>query len=223
MLMNTKDLIVNSSQGLITTIAYGINGHVEYALEGSVFVAGAAIQWLRDGLKIISKASDSELMANNSRNNDIIFVPAFVGLGAPYWDNDARGTIFGITRGTTKEDICKATLEAIAFQSRDVMNAMTNESNIKINQIAVDGGASANDFLMQFQADLLNKKITRPMCLETTALGAAYLAGLATGFYQDLDEIKKFHTIDKFFMPQESIEEKYKRWKKAIEATRLFK
>lgn len=223
MLMNTKDKIVYSDSGLLTTIAYSINGKVEYALEGSVFVAGAAVQWLRDGIKIIKDAKKTEVLANSTENEDVYFVPAFVGLGTPYWDDDARGAIFGLTRATTVADLAKATLEAIAFESKDVMEAMVNASSIEINEVAVDGGASANNYLMQFQANLLNKKITRPGCLETTALGAAYLAGLATGYYKDLDEIKKNHQIDKFFLPNKNLDDRYKKWLKAVEATRIFK
>lgn len=223
MLMNTKDKIVYSDSGLLTTIAYSINGKVEYALEGSVFVAGAAVQWLRDGIKIIKDAKKTEVLANASNNEDVYFVPAFVGLGTPYWDDDARGAIFGLTRATSVADLAKATLEAIAFESKDVMEAMVKASAIEINEVSVDGGASANNYLMQFQANLLNKKITRPLCLETTALGAAYLAGLATGYYKDLNDIKKNHEIDKFFLPNKNLDDRYKKWLKAVEATRVFK
>ena len=223
MLMNTKDKIVYSDSGLLTTIAYSINGKVEYALEGSVFVAGAAVQWLRDGIKIIKDAKKTEVLANASDNEDVYFVPAFVGLGTPYWDDDARGAIFGLTRATSVADLAKATLEAIAFESKDVMEAMVKASAIEINEVSVDGGASANNYLMQFQANLLNKKITRPLCLETTALGAAYLAGLATGYYKDLNDIKKNHEIDKFFLPNKNLDDRYKKWLKAVEATRVFK
>ena len=223
MLMNTKDRIVYSDSGLLTTIAYSINGKVEYALEGSVFVAGAAVQWLRDGIKIIKDAKKTEVLANASDNEDVYFVPAFVGLGTPYWDDDARGAIFGLTRATTVADLAKATIEAIAFESKDVMEAMVKASSIEIHEVSVDGGASANNYLLQFQANLLNKKITRPVCLETTALGAAYLAGLATGYYKDLNEIKKNHEIDKFFLPNKNLDERYKKWLKAVEATRIFK
>ena len=223
MLMNTKDKIVYSDLGLLTTIAYSINGKVEYALEGSVFVAGAAVQWLRDGIKIIKDAKKTEVLANASDNEDVYFVPAFVGLGTPYWDDDARGAIFGLTRATSVADLAKATLEAIAFESKDVMEAMVKASAIEINEVSVDGGASANNYLMQFQANLLNKKITRPLCLETTALGAAYLAGLATGYYKDLNDIKKNHEIDKFFLPNKNLDDRYKKWLKAVEATRVFK
>jgi glycerol kinase len=223
MLMNTKDKIVYSDSGLLTTIAYSINGKVEYALEGSVFVAGAAVQWLRDGIKIIKDAKKTEVLAHASDNEDVYFVPAFVGLGTPYWDDDARGAIFGLTRATSVADLAKATLEAIAFESKDVMEAMVKASAIEINEVSVDGGASANNYLMQFQANLLNKKITRPLCLETTALGAAYLAGLATGYYKDLNDIKKNHEIDKFFLPNKNLDDRYKKWLKAVEATRVFK
>ena len=223
MLMNTKDKIVYSDSGLLTTIAYSLNGEVQYALEGSVFVAGAAVQWLRDGIKIVKDAKKTEVLANASESEDVYFVPAFVGLGTPYWDDDARGAIFGLTRATTVADLAKATLEAIAFQSKDVMEAMVKASSIEINEVSVDGGASANNFLLQFQANLLNKKITRPVCLETTALGAAYLAGLATGYYKNLEDIKKNHEIDKFFLPFKNLDDRYKKWLKAVEATRVFK
>ena len=223
MLMNTKDRIVYSDSGLLTTIAYSINGKVEYALEGSVFVAGAAVQWLRDGIKIIKDAKKTEVLANATENEDVYFVPAFVGLGTPYWDNDARGAIFGLTRATSVADLAKATLESIAFQFKDVMEAMVEASSIEINEVSVDGGASANNYLLQFQANLLNKKITRPVCLETTALGAAYLAGLATGYYKDLNDIRKNHEIDKFFLPNKNLDDRYKKWLKAVEATRVFK
>ncbi|HHU56355.1 MAG TPA: glycerol kinase GlpK [Acholeplasmataceae bacterium] len=227
MLMNTKDKIVKSDYGLLTTIAWGYDGKVEYALEGSVFVAGAAVQWLRDGLRMIEKSGEVEKYSQRTQgSNGVYVVPAFVGLGTPYWDNDARGSVFGITRGTTKEHFINATVESIAFQAKDVMEAMKEDSGLEINSLAVDGGASCNNYLMQFQSDILDCKILRPECLETTALGAAYLAGLATNVWKDKEEIKKLHGINKIFMSkinEETRNKLYKGWKKAVKATRLFK
>ena len=178
--MNTGEEPVFSENGLVTTIAWGINGKVYYALEGSIFVAGAAIQWLRDELRVIDSAADSEYMAKKVKDTHGCYVvPAFTGLGAPYWDQYARGTIVGITRGCTKEHFIRATLESIAYQTADVLEAMEKDSGIDLKSLKVDGGASANDFLMQFQADIVNTQVRRPACIETTALGAAYLAGLA--------------------------------------------
>lgn len=227
MLMNTKDNLVYSNTGLLSTIAWQIDGKVEYALEGSVFVAGSAIQWLRDGLRFFEKSGDCEkYLERNNNSSGVYFVPAFVGLGTPYWDNDARGAIFGLTRATTKENIIASTVEAIAYQSKDVMQVMQQEAKIKIKQLAVDGGASINDYLMQFQANILNTKIIRPKCLETTALGAAYLAGLAVGVWKDKDEIIKMRSIEKVFtnkITDQEREKLYRGWKIAVEATRLFK
>lgn len=227
MLMNTKDKIINSNHGLLTTVAWKINGKIEYALEGSVFVAGSAIQWLRDGLRLFQNSSDCEIYsARDSSTNGVYVVPAFVGLGTPYWDNDARGAIFGLTRSTKKEHLINATLYAIAYQSKDVMEVMQEESKITLNTLSVDGGASINDYLMQFQSNILNKKIVRPSCLETTALGAAYLAGLAVGIWKNKDEIKKLHSIEKVFTNKMNNEERnklYSNWKVAVEATRKFK
>jgi len=227
MLMNTKDKLIYSNKGLLTTIAWKINDLVEYALEGSVFVAGSAVKWLRDGLRLFKKSSDCEIyLTRDNSSNDVYFVPAFVGLGTPYWDNDARGAVFGITRATTKENFINATIEAIAYQSKDVMEVMQDESKIKIKHLAVDGGASVNDFLMQFQSNIINTKIIRPKCLETTALGAAYLAGLAVGVWKDKDDIKKMRSIEKIFtskMSELEREKLYKGWKIAVEATRTFK
>lgn len=227
MLMNTKDKVIYSNKGLLTTIAWRINGKVEYALEGSVFIAGSAIQWLRDGLRLFKNSSDCEIYSNrDSSSNGIYFVPAFVGLGTPYWDNDARGAIFGLTRSSSKENFINAAVESIAYQSKDVMEVMQEESGLKIKQLAVDGGASVNDFLMQFQSNILNTKIIRPKCLETTALGAAYLAGLAVGVWKDKEEIKKMRSIEKIFtskMTEEVREDLYRGWKIAVEATRKFK
>lgn len=227
MLMNTKDKIVESKNGLLTTIAWGINNEVEYALEGSVFVAGSAVQWLRDSLKMIKKSSEVEIYSDRVSGSDGVYVvPAFVGLGTPYWDNDARGAVFGLTRGTKKEHFINATVESIAYQTKDVMEVMMLDSGIKINEMSVDGGASVNNYLLQFQADLLNCKIRRPECLETTALGAAYMAGLASGIWNSLEDLKKLSDTNQIFirrMDVLTVEEKYKGWKKAVEATRLFK
>ncbi|EMG27889.1 glycerol kinase [Listeria fleischmannii subsp. fleischmannii LU2006-1] len=186
LLMNTGEKAVRSENGLLTTLAWGIDGKVEYALEGSIFVAGSAIQWLRDGLRMLRQSSDSEGYAEKIESSDGVYVvPAFVGLGAPYWDSDVRGAVFGLTRGTEKEQFVRATLESLAYQTRDVLHAMEEDSKIKLKALRVDGGASANDFLMQFQADILNVPVERPDNLETTVLGAAYLAGLAVGVWED--------------------------------------
>ena len=227
MLMNTKDKIVKSENGLLTTIAWGLNGKIEYALEGSVFVAGSAVQWLRDGLRIIEKSSDVEKYSTRiPDSNGVYFVPAFVGLGTPYWDNDVRGTTFGLTRATQKEHFINAVVESIAYQSKDVMEVMIKESNIQIRNLAVDGGASINNYLMQFQANILNCQITRPKVLETTAKGAAYLAGLKTGVWENLEELKKLYSVERIFTNQfDSItrNRKYSGWIKAVNATRHFK
>ncbi|MBO4666931.1 MAG: glycerol kinase GlpK [Bacilli bacterium] len=227
MLMNTKNRAVYSEKGLLTTIAWKIGEETEYALEGSVFVAGSAIQWLRDGMRMFAKSSDCEEYAKRTLSSDGVYVvPAFVGLGTPYWDNDARGAVFGLTRATKKEHFITATLESIAYQTKDVMEVMKEEAKTRIRTLAVDGGASANNYLMQFQADILDVKVLRPKCLETTALGAAYLAGLATHVWKNKEEILKDHTIEKIFLNTISEEERTKRyngWKKAIEATRVYK
>ena len=227
MLMNTKDKIVYSKNGLLTTIAWGINGVVEYALEGSVFVAGSAVQWLRDSLKMIEKSSDVERYSDrNTGSEGVYVVPAFVGLGTPYWDNDARGAVFGLTRGTKKEHFINATVESIAYQTKDVMEVMMLDSGIYINEMRVDGGASVNNYLLQFQEDLLDCKIRRPECLETTALGAAYMAGLASGVWKDFEELKRLSDTNQIFirrMDSLTVDKKYKGWKKAVEATRIFK
>ena len=227
MLMNTKDKIVKSNNGLLTTIAWGLNGEIEYALEGSVFVAGSAVQWLRDGLRIIEKSSDVEKYSTRiPESNGVYFVPAFVGLGTPSWDNDVRGTTFGLTRGTKKEHFINAVVESIAYQTKDVMEVMKKESNIKIHNLAVDGGASSNNYLMQFQASILNCQITRPKVLETTAKGAAYLAGLKTGVWNSLNDLKKLYSVDRIFTSQfdnATREKKYNGWLKAVNATRYFK
>jgi glycerol kinase len=212
---------------LLTTIGYGINGKVYYALEGSIFVAGSAIQWLRDGLRMIETSPESEeIAAKATGGNDVYVVPAFTGLGAPYWDSDARGAVFGLTRGTTKEDFVRATLQAVAYQSRDVLETMKKDSGIDIPLLKVDGGAAKNNLLMQFQADILNTQVQRAANLETTALGAAYLAGLAVGFWKDLDELKAMQKEGEIFTPQmaeDEREELYENWQAAVAATQVFK
>ena len=227
MLMNTKDRIVNSDNGLLTTIAWKINDKVEYALEGSVFVGGSAVQWLRDGLRIIEKSNEVEKASDVVKgSNGVYFVPAFVGLGTPYWDNDVRGTTFGLTRGTKREHFINAVVESIAYQSKDVMEVMISDSGTEIHNLAVDGGASTNDYLMQFQADILNCCITRPKVFETTAKGAAFLAGLAVGIWNNLEELSKIQNVERLFMPHINEEERvklYNGWKKAVYATRCFK
>ena len=221
LLMNTGEELVESKEGLLTTIAIGIENKVQYALEGSVFVGGAVIQWLRDELKLISDASDSEYFASKVKDNGGVYlVPAFVGLGAPYWDMYARGTIFGLTRGTNKNHIIRAALESIAYQSKEVMETMEKESNIKIKRLKVDGGASRNKLLMQFQSDIMNIEVSRPIITETTALGAAYLAGLAVGFWKDRNELSKGWYESESYYPNMAEEERkklYSKWKKAVE------
>lgn len=224
--MNTGNKPQLSKNNLLTTIGYGINGEINYALEGSVFVAGSSIQWLRDGLKLIDKASQSEAAALASKNEDEVYVvPAFVGLGAPYWDQDARGAVFGLTRGTTEKDFIKATLQGIAYQVRDILGAMQEDTGIDIPVLKVDGGATNNDYLMQFQADILNTPVQRAGDLETTALGAAFLAGLAVGYWQDFDEIKAVIKDGKRFevqMDDKRRNKLYGGWQKAVAATRYF-
>jgi glycerol kinase len=221
MLMNTGEKIVQSHKGLITTIAWGLQGKVEYALEGSVFVAGAAIQWLRDELKIIHEAADSEYFANKVKDTEGVYVvPAFTGLCAPYWDMYARGAIVGLTRGAGRNHIIRATLESIAYQTKDIIEAMIEDSGINLTVLKVDGGASANNFLMQFQSDILNVNIERPEITETTALGAAYLAGLATGFWKSKGEVIQNWSMNKKFKPAINDDERnrlYNGWKKAVE------
>lgn len=220
LLMNTGEKIVRSKNGLVTTIAIGLDGKVQYALEGSIFIGGASVQWLRDELKLVSEAGDTEYFARKVKDNGGVYVvPAFVGLGAPYWDMYARGAILGLTRGANKNHIIRATLESIAYQTRDVLEAMQEDSGIQLNELKVDGGAAANNFLMEFQADILDAQVRRPVTLETTALGAAYLAGLAVGFWESKDEITSQWKLDKEFLPNMSTEErneKYKGWKKAV-------
>ncbi|KML35399.1 glycerol kinase GlpK [Rossellomorea marisflavi] len=227
MLMNTGEKAVKSDNGLLTTLAWGIDGKVVYALEGSIFVAGSAIQWLRDGLRMFNNAADSQAYAERVDSTDGVYVvPAFVGLGTPYWDSDVRGSVFGLTRGTSKEHFVRATLESLAYQTKDVLTAMEADSNIPLKKLRVDGGAVKNDFLMQFQSDILDVPVERPVVNETTALGAAYLAGLAVGFWKDQDEISQQWNMEKQYDPdmeQEKQEELYNGWKKAVKATMAFK
>lgn len=221
MLMNTGENFVPSKNGLITTIAWGVNDKVEYALEGSIFVAGATIQWLRDELRLIRTAAESEIMAKSVKDsNGVYLVPAFVGIGAPYWDMYARGTIVGLTRGAKAEHIVRAALEAIAYETRDILEAMEEDSGIQLSTLRVDGGAVANNFLMQFQADILDVDVQRPEITETTALGVAYLAGLAVGFWKDKNEIMsnwKVENTFESFMEKEERERLYTGWKRAVE------
>jgi len=220
LLMNTGEKMVRSQNGLVTTIAIGLNGKVEYALEGSIFIGGASVQWLRDELKLVGESRDTEYFARKVKDSAGVYVvPAFVGLGAPYWDMYARGAIVGLTRGANKNHIIRATLESIAYQTRDVLEAMQEDSGIKLSSLKVDGGAAANNFLMEFQADILGTAVRRPMTLETTALGAAYLAGLAVGFWETKDEITAQWKLDTEFVPNMCEDErakKYKGWKKAV-------
>ncbi len=223
-LFNTGKKCVSSKYGLITTLGCGKTGEPVYLLEGAVFIAGAAIQWLRDGLKILERAADSEKMSRSLKDNaGVYFVPAFVGLGAPYWDPDARGAIFGITRGTTKNHLARAALEAMCYQTKDVLAAMEKEAGLKIKYLKVDGGAVVNNFLCQFQADILGINVIRPKVIETTSLGAAYLAGLAVGYWKDTDEIKKCWEIDCDFIPRMPKGESsalYAGWTEAINRVR---
>ncbi|MBP1153765.1 MULTISPECIES: glycerol kinase GlpK [unclassified Paenibacillus] len=227
MLMNTGEKAVNSEHGLLTTIAWGIGGKIQYALEGSIFVAGSAIQWLRDGLRMIADARESEEFALSAGSTDGVYVvPAFVGLGTPYWDSDVRGAVFGLTRGTTKEHFIRATLEALAYQTKDVLAAMEGDSGLSLKALRVDGGAVKNNFLMQFQSDMLSVPVDRPVVNETTALGAAYLAGLAIGYWKDQAEINSQWSVDRTFrssMEETQREELYGGWKKAVHAARAFK
>lgn len=227
MLMNTGEKAVKSEHGLLTTIAWGLNGKVEYALEGSIFVAGSAIQWLRDGLKLLNDPKDSEKYALRVTSADGVYVvPAFVGLGTPYWDSDVRGAVFGLTRGTSKEHFVRATLEALAYQTKDVLSAMEVDSGINLKALRVDGGVVKNNFLMEFQSGLLNVPVERPVISETTALGAAYLAGLAVGYWESQEEISKLWAVDKKFEPEMEEQERkalYNGWKKAVQAAMVFK
>lgn len=219
MLMNTGQQMVESKNGLLTTLAIDLEGNPVYALEGSVFIAGAAIQWLRDGLKMIDEAPDSEHYATKVSSTDGVYVvPAFAGLGAPYWDMYARGAILGLTRGTTKAHLIRATLESLAYQTKDVLTAMEQDANVPLKALRVDGGATANNFLMQFQADMLGVSVERPSIIETTALGAAYLAGLAVGYWQPND-ISTNWQLNRAFdttMDEATRTNLYKGWKKAV-------
>ncbi|GEN54390.1 glycerol kinase GlpK [Halobacillus faecis] len=227
MLLNTGEEAVKSEHGLLTTLAWGIDGKVEYALEGSIFVSGSAIQWLRDGLKMVETSPQSEEIAGQVKSTDGVYVvPAFVGLGTPYWDSEARGAVFGLTRGTTKAHFVRATLESLAYQTKDVVDAMVEDSGIEVKKLRVDGGAVKNNLLMQFQSDLLDVTVERPEVNETTALGAAYLAGLAVGFWEDRKEIANQWKVEREFEPsmnEEKSKKLYKGWQKAVEATRVFK
>ncbi|HLQ72081.1 MAG TPA: glycerol kinase GlpK, partial [Bacillota bacterium] len=227
MLMNTGENGIQSEHGLLTTLAWGVDGKIEYALEGSIFVAGSAIQWVRDGLKLIESAPESETLAKSVDSTDGVYVvPAFVGLGTPYWDSDVRGAVFSLTRGTEKAHFVRATLESLAYQTKDVADVMVADSNIDLKMLRVDGGAVENNFLMQFQSDLLDVSVERPVINETTALGAAYLAGLAVGFWKSKEEISNLWKVDQTFecnIAQDKRKEKYEGWKKAVEAARVFK
>ncbi|HSH26127.1 MAG TPA: glycerol kinase GlpK, partial [Massilibacterium sp.] len=226
MLMNTGEKVVHSKNGLLTTIAWGVDGKIEYALEGSIFVAGSAIQWLRDGLRMIKESKDSEKYATRVLSTEGVYVvPAFVGLGTPYWNPNVRGAVFGLTRGTQKEHFIRATLESLAYQTKDVLDAMIADSNIQLKKLRVDGGVVKNHFLMQFQADMLHVPVERPSINETTALGAAYLAGLAVKFWSSKEEISEQWKIDKKFyvqMDEKTRQTLYKGWKKAVKAAITF-
>jgi glycerol kinase len=225
-LMNTGKKAVDSASGMLTTIAWGLDGKVVYALEGSIFVTGAAIQWLRDGLGLIRDASETGPLAESAGDSGgVYFVPALVGLGAPYWDPYARGAILGITRGTSREQVVRAAVEAMAFQTRDVMDAMRQDAGIAVDSLRVDGGASVMDLLLQFQSDLLDVRVQRPVISETTAMGAAFLAGLEAGYWRDIEEIEGTWSLDREFRPQadrEAMEERYRIWRKAVERARAW-
>ena len=226
LLMNTGKTPIASQNGLVTTIAWGLDGDVTYALEGSIFVAGAAIQWLRDELRFLESAGDSEYMARKvADTNGCYIVPAFTGLGAPHWDAYARGTMVGLTRGVNKYHIVRATLDSIAYQTADVLNAMEADAGMQLSKLKVDGGASANNYLLQSQADISRSTVVRPRCVETTAMGAAYLAGLGVGYWKDLEDIRKNWAVDRFFEPAISAEEtaaKVKGWKKAVACAKFW-
>lgn len=227
MLMNTGEKAIRSKHGLITTIAWGIGGKVEYALEGSIFVAGSAVQWLRDGLRMIRESKDSEIYAARVTSTEGVYlVPAFVGLGSPYWDSDVRGAMFGLTRGTTKEHFIRATLESLAYQTRDVLTAMQQDAGTPLAKMRVDGGVVKNNLLMQFQSDILGCPVERPTISETTALGAAYLAGLAVGFWSSCEEISEQWASERIFEPfmdEERREYLYSGWQKAVSCAMAFK
>ncbi|WP_256759238.1 glycerol kinase GlpK [Cohnella sp. WQ 127256] len=227
MLMNTGEEAKSSEHGLLTTIAWQIDGVMEYALEGSVFVAGSAIQWLRDGIKLISDAGETDALASKVEStNGVYFVPAFVGLGTPHWDSDVRGSMFGISQGTTKEHLVRATLEALAYQTKDVLKVMEQDAGLMLKSLCVDGGVVMNDFLMQFQSDMLDIQVERPVENESTALGAAYLAGLAVGFWSGREEIRRLKKVDRTFEPQISAtkrSELFEGWHRAVKAAIAFK
>jgi len=218
--MNTGNIPVPSKNNLLTTVAWTINGYTSYALEGSVFIAGAVVQWLRDGLGLIKTSEEVETLALKVEDSGgVVFVPAFTGLGAPYWNQQAKGTITGLTRGCTAAHIARAALESIAFQTMDVLKAMEADSNIKIKELRVDGGAAVNNLLMQFQSDILNTNVIRPQLIETTALGAAYLAGLAVGFWKSINELETYWKADRYFIPSmtdKKREELSGGWHKAV-------
>lgn len=224
--MNVGKTPTLSHKGLLTTVAYGINGEVNYALEGSIFVAGSAIQWLRDEMEMVESSSDSEALATEARDSDGVYVvPAFTGLGAPYWEQETRGAVFGLTRGTNKKQFVRATLESLAYQTRDVIDTMAEDTKIDLKSLSVDGGAAKNNYLMQFQADILDTPIERASISETTALGVAYLAGLAVGYWKDIEEIKSTIKTKDEFIPKMSFQERdalYSGWKDAVEATIHF-
>jgi glycerol kinase len=226
MLMNIGDQFIESKNNLLTTIAWKINGKIQYAFEGSIFIGGAVVQWLRDGLGIIKTSADVEQLAKSVDDTGVVcFVPAFAGLGAPYWDPDARGTIVGLTRGTTAGHIARAAIEAIAYQTVDVLKAMEADAGLKIKELRVDGGATANNLLMQFQADLLNCEVNRPKIVETTALGAAYLAGLAVGYWKNVEEIQQQWQSERVFAPaadQNELQKGMTGWKNAVYATQCW-
>lgn len=227
LLMNTGRQAVKSAHGLVTTIAWGLNNEITYALEGSVFVAGAAVQWLRDEMQLISNAAESEAIAQSLEGNDGVYmVPAFVGLGAPYWDMYARGTMVGISRGTGRRHVVRAVLESIAYQSYDILTAMTTDSGISLDSLKVDGGACSNDFLMQFQADMLGVAVERPAMIESTALGAAFLAGLAVNFWSSTDELQQTRKVDRLFLPRMESEQRQVMldgWKQAVACALKYK
>ncbi len=227
MLMNTGSEAVASQNGLLTTIAWGLGGKVEYALEGSIFVAGSAVKWMRDTVELFTDAAETERHALSlSSSEGVYVVPAFVGLGTPYWDSEVRGAIFGLTRGSSRSHLIRATLESVAYQTKDVLDVMERDSGIRLKALRVDGGMVRNNFLMQFQSDILGVNVERPVVQETTALGAAYLAGLAVGYWKDEDDIAKNWQIDRAFQPQmpgNEVERLYKGWLKAVEAARVFK
>ncbi|MDQ0060055.1 glycerol kinase GlpK [Paenibacillus harenae] len=226
MLMNTGEQAIVSDRGLLTTIAWEVDGKLEYALEGSVFVAGAAIQWLRDGLELIESASETEALAEQVESTDGVYVvPAFVGLGTPYWNSDVRGAAFGLTRGTSKAHFVRAVLESLAYQTKDVLSVMTRESGLALQALSVDGGAIANNLLMQFQSDLLGVPVERPLVSESTALGAAFLAGLATGFWSGKEELASLRQVERVFEPsmeETRRQELYDGWHRAVKAAMAF-